>query len=77
AIGGGSAVAADGTISAPSFDIDGTSYANVGDAFDAVDTSLGDLDGRVTKNEGDITTINTQIGGLTNGTVGLVQQAAA
>ncbi|MDV3469761.1 hypothetical protein RZA67_13640 [Stenotrophomonas sp. C3(2023)] len=29
AIGGGSAVAADGTISAPSFDIDGTSYANV------------------------------------------------
>ncbi|MDV3470301.1 hypothetical protein RZA67_16435, partial [Stenotrophomonas sp. C3(2023)] len=28
AIGGGSAVAADGTISAPSFDIDGTSYAN-------------------------------------------------
>ncbi|MDV3467512.1 YadA-like family protein, partial [Stenotrophomonas sp. C3(2023)] len=77
AIGGGAAVGTDGTISAPSFTIGGSAYDNVGDAFGAVDTSLGDLDGRVTRNEGDITTINTQIGGLTNGTVGLVQQAAA
>jgi len=70
AIGGGSTVNADGSISAPSFTLgDGsggtTTVTSVGGA-------ITNLDGRVTTNEGDIASLATQIG---NGTVGLVQQA--
>ena len=70
AIGAGSTVNADGSISAPSFSLgDGsggsTTVHSVGDA-------VTNLDGRVTTNEGDIATLASQIG---NGTVGLVQQA--
>ena len=72
AIGGGSTVNPDGTITAPSFTVgDGsggtTIVRNVGDA-------VSNLDGRVTTNEGDITNLQQQIG---NGTIGLVQQANA
>ncbi|AOJ33193.1 ESPR-type extended signal peptide-containing protein [Burkholderia metallica] len=72
AIGGGSAVNPDGSISAPSFTLgDGsggtTTVTSVGGA-------LTNLDGRVTTNEGDIASLADQIG---SGTVGLVQQAGA
>jgi len=72
AIGGGSTVNADGSISAPSFTLgDGsggtTTVTSVGGA-------ITNLDGRVTTNEGDIATLASQIG---SGTVGLVQQAGA
>ncbi|KVD50022.1 transporter [Burkholderia sp. ABCPW 11] len=71
AIGAGSTVNQDGTITAPSFTVgDGNggsaTYDNVGDV-------VTNLDGRVTTNEGDIKTLADQIG---NGTVGLVQQDA-
>ncbi|WP_239483381.1 ESPR-type extended signal peptide-containing protein [Burkholderia sp. MS455] len=72
AIGGGSVVNADGSISAPSFTVgDGsggtTTVRSVGGA-------VANLDGRVTTNEGDIASLADQIG---SGTVGLVQQAGA
>nr|WP_306454105.1 ESPR-type extended signal peptide-containing protein [Burkholderia sp. MSMB1826] len=71
AIGGGSTVNPDGSITAPSFTVgDGnggtTVVHNVGDV-------VTNLDGRVTTNEGDIAKLADQIG---NGTVGLVQQDA-
>lgn len=79
AIGGGSALNSDGTISAPSFaltnanSINGTSGAatDVGTAFGTVDAALGKLNSNVTQNTADIANLNT---GLTNGTLGLVQQ---
>ncbi|MGF6605061.1 autotransporter adhesin, partial [Paraburkholderia sp. GAS448] len=43
----------------------------------ATNTNVTNLDNRVTKNEGDITGINTSISNLTSGTAGLVQQSAA
>ncbi|PHP86246.1 transporter [Burkholderia sp. AU18528] len=70
AIGGGSTVNADGSISAPSF--------TVGDGSGGTTTvhSVGDvvtnLDGRVTTTEGAVASLADQLG---NGTVGLVQQA--
>ncbi|KVE08136.1 YadA family autotransporter adhesin [Burkholderia anthina] len=70
AIGAGSTVNADGSISAPSFSLgDGsggtTTVHSVGDA-------VTNLDGRVTVNEGAVASLADQIG---NGKVGLVQQA--
>ncbi|WP_232036187.1 YadA-like family protein [Burkholderia stabilis] len=47
ALGGGSAVNPDGTVSAPSYQVGGTTVGNVGDA-------LTNLDGRTTANTGDI-----------------------
>lgn len=69
AIGGGSVVNADGTISAPSFSVGGTTVNSIGDA-------ITNIDGRVIINEGDITTIKGQIGEIGNGTIGLVKQDA-
>jgi S-ribosylhomocysteine lyase LuxS involved in autoinducer biosynthesis len=62
ALGGGSTVNADGTISAPSYSVDGTTVGNVGDA-------ISNIDGRTTQNAADIS-------GLQDGTIGLVQQDA-
>src|SRR5690606_16857544 len=58
-LGGGSIVNADGTITAPSYSIGGNDYTNVGDAFGGVDTSLTNLDGRVTRTEGDVTNLTS------------------
>ncbi|WP_039599232.1 ESPR-type extended signal peptide-containing protein [Ralstonia sp. A12] len=71
AIGAGSTVNPDGSISAPSFTVgDGnggtTIVHNVGDA-------VTNLDGRTTTNETNITNLQQQVG---NGTIGLVQQNA-
>lgn len=61
-LGGGSRVNGDGSVTAPTYHIDGNNYNNVGDA-------LGNLDNRVTNINGNITNV-------INGTAGLVQQDA-
>ncbi|MDI9240552.1 ESPR-type extended signal peptide-containing protein [Lysobacter sp. LF1] len=71
AMGGGAAVNADGSITAPTYYVtnaDGSksSVSNVGDA-------VTNLDGRLYNNTTAISTINQQI---SSGTIGLVQQAA-
>nr|WP_227244275.1 YadA-like family protein [Paraburkholderia caribensis] len=68
AFGGGSTVNSDGTISNPTYVINGgTTVHNAGDA-------ITNIDGRVTQNTTDISNITTQI---TNGEIGLVQQAGS
>ncbi|MFM0595702.1 YadA-like family protein [Paraburkholderia dilworthii] len=57
ALGGGSAVNADGTIKAPTYTVQGQTATDVG-------TALSKIDSATTKNTGDITTINTNINGL-------------
>ncbi|RQT22018.1 YadA family autotransporter adhesin, partial [Burkholderia cepacia] len=70
AIGGGSAVNADGSISAPAFTVgDGSGGTKVVNSVGGAVTNLND---RVTNNEGGIKDLAEQIG---SGTVGLVQQA--
>nr|WP_254597687.1 YadA-like family protein [Burkholderia lata] len=72
AIGGGSTVNTDGSISAPSFTVgDGSGGTKI---VNSVGDVVTNLDGRVTNNEGKITDLAEQIG---SGTVGLVQQSAA
>jgi autotransporter adhesin len=66
ALGGGSMVNANGTISAPSYNVGGTTVHNVGDA-------VTNLDGRVTTNSQQITELNNS---LNNGSEGLVRQDA-
>ncbi|WP_286655497.1 hypothetical protein [Variovorax saccharolyticus] len=67
ALGGGSAVGADGKLSAPSYSVNGSTVSSVGDA-------ITNIDDRVTQNTGAIDGIK---GDLASGTIGLVQQAAA
>nr|WKF59946.1 Autotransporter adhesin UpaG [Paraburkholderia busanensis] len=45
ALGAGATVNADGTIVAPGYKISGTTYGNVGDALDALNSAAGDLVG--------------------------------
>ncbi|OXI19028.1 YadA family autotransporter adhesin [Burkholderia sp. AU15512] len=72
AIGGGSTVNPDGSISAPSFSVgDGSGGTKIVNSVGDVVTNLDD---RVTNNEGGIKDLADKIGG---GTVGLVQQATA
>jgi len=63
ALGGGVTVNADGTITKPSYSVQGATHDNVGDALGAVDTTLTSIGGRVTKNEGDIVTIGDRVTG--------------
>jgi autotransporter adhesin len=53
-IGGGSTVGSDGTISTPSYSVGGTTVHNVGDA-------ISNIDGRVTKNAGDIVNVQNNL----------------
>ncbi|WP_368624011.1 hypothetical protein, partial [Paraburkholderia sp. BR13444] len=87
ALGGGSIVLADGSISAPKFSVGGTTVYSVAEA-------VTNLDGRTTQNTGDIALNATDIAKntsniaqnassitnvqnqLSEGTVGLVQQDA-
>jgi autotransporter adhesin len=64
AIGGGSAVNPDGSISQPTFNVGSTTVSNVGDA-------ITNVDGRVTKNTGKIAELAGQLG---SGNVGMVRQ---
>ncbi|MFL9862651.1 YadA-like family protein [Paraburkholderia fungorum] len=57
ALGGGSTVNADGTISAPSYSVGGTTVNNVGAA-------VANLDGRVTQNTSDIASLQTTVGSI-------------
>nr|WP_082741949.1 ESPR-type extended signal peptide-containing protein [Burkholderia sp. MSMB1072] len=70
AIGGGSTVNPDGSISAPSFTVgDGSGGTKL---VNSVGDVVTNLDGRTTTNEGDIRKLADDIG---SGTLGLVQQA--
>ena len=51
-LGGGSSVTAFGTITAPSYTIQGGVYFSVGDALSALDVSIGGLDARLSLVEG-------------------------
>ncbi|HVE07414.1 MAG TPA: YadA-like family protein [Paraburkholderia sp.] len=63
-LGGGAAVNADGTVTLPSYAIDGSVYRNVADA-------LTNLDGRVTTNTVDIDSLTNTVTNITNTTAGL------
>ncbi|WKU20473.1 ESPR-type extended signal peptide-containing protein [Advenella alkanexedens] len=71
ALGGGAAVNADGTVSAPSYAVDATLPA-----FDNVGGALGNLAGRVATNETSITNIEGDITSIINGEAGIVKQDA-
>lgn len=72
ALGGGSSVNADGTVSAPTYILDGgtTTLDDVGDA-------ITNLDGRVHANTADIASLQQNITNISTGTAGLAQQAGA
>ncbi|WP_269139759.1 ESPR-type extended signal peptide-containing protein, partial [Burkholderia diffusa] len=89
-LGGGAAVNADGTIAAPAYDVadivngGSKTVSNVGDALGQLNANTVNLDGRVTKSEGDIVSLDQRVttneGNITNlldGKAGLVQQTAA
>ncbi|MGF6761523.1 autotransporter adhesin [Paraburkholderia sp. GAS33] len=70
ALGGGASYdASTGTIKAPTYVVQSGTFSDVGSA-------LTKLDGATTKNTGDISTLNTTVNNITNGTAGLVQQNA-
>ncbi len=73
ALGGGSTVNPDGTISAPSYSVGGTTVHSISDA-------VTNIDGRTTRNASDIeqntATITNVQNRLADGSVGLVQQDA-
>ncbi|WP_153100061.1 ESPR-type extended signal peptide-containing protein [Paraburkholderia hayleyella] len=60
ALGGGATVAADGTVTAPSYVVQGSTFGNVGAALTSLNTAT-------TKNTGDITTLNTTVNTINNG----------
>nr|WP_310399729.1 YadA-like family protein [Paraburkholderia graminis] len=64
ALGGGSTVNSDGTISAPTYSVGGTTVNSVGDA-------ITNIDGRVTQNTSDITNINNTLNNITSGGTGI------
>uniref|UniRef100_UPI0038B84BE6 beta strand repeat-containing protein n=1 Tax=Paraburkholderia caffeinilytica TaxID=1761016 RepID=UPI0038B84BE6 len=64
ALGGGSTVNNDGTITKPTYVVDGTTVNNVGDA-------ITNIDGRVTENTTDITNINNTLNNISNGGMGV------
>ncbi|NUY30603.1 adhesin [Paraburkholderia sp. JPY303] len=66
ALGGGSTVNADGTLSAPSYSVGGTTVHSVGDA-------VTNIDGRTTQNTEDITKLQTQVGDVGTQLSGAVQ----
>ena len=69
-IGGGSTVNSDGTISAPSFSVNGTTVNNVGDA-------ISNLDGRTTQNTTDINNLQTTITNISGSVANAVQYDSA
>ncbi|ALL65885.1 cell surface protein [Paraburkholderia caribensis MBA4] len=64
AIGGGSTVNSDGSISAPSYVIGGTTVNSIGGA-------ITNIDARTTQNASDISNINTALSDITNGGTGI------
>ncbi|MFM0345983.1 YadA-like family protein [Paraburkholderia sp. RL17-347-BIC-D] len=66
ALGGGSTVNADGSVTAPSYRVGGTVVNNVGNA-------ITNLDGRVTQNSSDIAGLQTTVGNLGGAVANAVQ----
>jgi autotransporter adhesin len=66
ALGGGSTVNADGTITAPSYSVGGTVVNSVGGA-------ISNLDGRVTQNTSDIASLQTTVGSISGTVANAVQ----
>ncbi|MCA8239762.1 ESPR-type extended signal peptide-containing protein [Burkholderia sp. AU32262] len=79
ALGGGAAIdPTTGAVTGPTYTLtNGGTQTTVGGALDALDGALTTANGNIARNTGDITTINTRLDGLSNGTVGLVQQTGA
>ncbi|MBA5617470.1 hypothetical protein, partial [Escherichia fergusonii] len=59
-LGGGAAIAADGSFTAPTYQIQGGGRSTVGDALTALDTS-------VTANTGNITTLQNDVNNISSG----------
>ncbi|MBB4511379.1 beta strand repeat-containing protein [Paraburkholderia fungorum] len=70
ALGGGSVVNADGTISAPTYSVGGTTVNNVGAA-------ISNIDGRVSKNTSDIASLQSTVGTISGSVANAVQYDSA
>jgi autotransporter adhesin len=70
ALGGGSSVNADGTISAPSYSVGGTAVNNVGAA-------ITNIDGRVTQNTSDIASLQSTVGSISGSVANAVSYDTA
>ncbi|KVT74347.1 hypothetical protein WT25_28175 [Burkholderia territorii] len=79
ALGGGASIdPTTGAVTGPTYTLaNGGTQHTVGDALGALDGELTTAKGDITKNATDITNINNQLGDLTSGTIGIVQQASA
>ena len=72
-LGGGSTVNPDGTVSAPSYSVDGKTVSNTGEAIANIDSRTTQNTKDVAQNTSDIADVQKQ---LTDGSIGLVQQDA-
>ncbi|MFM0365482.1 YadA-like family protein [Paraburkholderia sediminicola] len=70
ALGGGSTINADGTVSAPSYSVGGTTVNNVGAA-------ISNIDGRVTQNTSDIASLQTTVGTMSSSVANAVSYDSA
>lgn len=70
ALGGGSTVNADGTVSAPTYNVGGTTVNNVGAA-------ITNIDGRVTQNTSDIASLQTTVGSISGSVANAVSYDTA
>ncbi len=61
ALGGGSTVNPDGSVSAPTYVVGGGTYHNVGSAISNIDSRVTNIDGRVTSIEQTVTDISGQV----------------
>ena len=78
ALGGGAKHdAGSGSVTGPTYVIQGDAYTNVGDALGKVDATLTTLDATVTRHEGDISIIRDTLVDLGSGAAGLVRQSSA
>ncbi|MGT0195171.1 YadA family autotransporter adhesin [Burkholderia pyrrocinia] len=79
ALGGGAAIdPTTGAVTGPTYVLtNGGTQTTVGGALGALDGELTTAKGDIAKNTTDITNINNQLGDLSSGTIGIVQQAGA
>nr|WP_235993522.1 YadA-like family protein [Paraburkholderia solitsugae] len=70
ALGGGSTVNADGTVSVPTYSVGGTTVNNVGAA-------ITNIDGRVTQNTSDIASLQTTVGTMSGSVANAMQYDTA
>nr|WP_258181089.1 YadA-like family protein [Burkholderia multivorans] len=79
ALGGGAAIdPTTGAVTGPTYSLaNGGTQTTIGGALGALDTALTTANDNIAKHTTDITAINKQLGDLSSGTIGLVQQANA